>query len=126
MEQKNRPLSPHLQIYKPQITSLLSITHRMTGVFLTIGALLFSCSLIVLASGESHFNVWQTHVQSWYGQCLIYASVFSLCFHLCNGIRHLFWDVGLGLELEAVYKTGYVVIISSTLMTLLIFCLAHM
>lgn len=124
MEQDNRPISPHLQVYKPQITSVLSITHRCAGVFLTLTALCLCCWLVVLANGEHQFNILQAYLQSWFGQCFVYMSVFSLCFHLCNGIRHLFWDMGLGLEINTTYRTGYTVIISSVIMTLLIFYLA--
>ncbi len=113
----NRPLSPHLQIYKPQLTSLLSITHRGTGVFLSIGALFLSCWLLSVANGPESYQTVQNHILTWYGQILIYAWVFSLYYHLCNGIRHLFWDIGLGLELKTTYISGYAVVILSALMT---------
>jgi succinate dehydrogenase / fumarate reductase cytochrome b subunit len=113
----NRPLSPHLQIYKPQLTSLLSITHRGTGVFLSIGALFLSCWLLSVANGPESYQAVQNHILTWYGQTLLYAWVFSLYYHLCNGIRHLFWDIGLGLELKTTYISGYAVVILSVLMT---------
>lgn len=113
----NRPLSPHLQIYKPQLTSLLSITHRGTGVFLSIGALFLSCWLLSIANGPHSYQAVQNHILTWYGQILLYAWVFSLYYHLCNGIRHLFWDIGLGLELKTTYISGYAVLILSVLMT---------
>ena len=124
MATNNRPLSPHLQIYKPQLTSLLSLTHRGTGVLLTVGALFLTCWLLALADGPEYFARLQAHLTSWYGQCLVYAFVFSLYFHLCNGIRHLFWDVGLGLDIDAVYKSGYAVIAASVGCTLLTLCRA--
>ncbi len=124
MAMDNRPLSPHLQIYKPQLTSVLSITHRGTGVFLTIGALFLTCWLLALADGPEQFDNLQTHLTNWYGQCLVYAFVFSLYFHLCNGIRHLFWDVGLGLDIDTTYKTGYAVVAATIILTLLTLCLA--
>ena len=115
--QTNRPLSPHLQVYKPQLTSVLSITHRGTGVFLSLGSILLSCWLLALAMGpDSHANL-MLHIQSWYGQLLLIGFVFSLYYHLSNGIRHLFWDVGMGLELGSTYRSGYIVIIASLLMT---------
>ena len=119
MASKNRPLSPHLQVYKPQLTSILSITHRGTGVFLSLGALFLSYWLMALASGPEAFNDVQIFLATWYGKCFLYALIFSLCFHLCNGIRHLFWDAGLGLEIEAVYKTGYITVICAVLLTVL-------
>jgi succinate dehydrogenase / fumarate reductase cytochrome b subunit len=124
MATDTRPLSPHLQIYKPQLTSVLSITHRGTGVFLTVGAFFLTCWLLALADGPENFASLQAHLTSWYGQCLVYAFVFSLYFHLCNGIRHLFWDVGLGLDIDVAYKTGYTVVAASIIFTLLTLCLA--
>jgi succinate dehydrogenase / fumarate reductase cytochrome b subunit len=124
MATDNRPLSPHLQIYKPQLTSVLSITHRGTGVFLTVGAFFLTCWLLALADGPELFARLQAHLTSWYGQFLVYAFVFSLYFHLCNGIRHLFWDVGLGLDIDVAYKTGYTVVAASVIFTLLTLCLA--
>jgi succinate dehydrogenase / fumarate reductase cytochrome b subunit len=120
----NRPLSPHLQIYKPQLTSVLSITHRGTGVFLAVGAFFLSCWLLALADGPEQFENLQTHLTNWYGQCLVYAFVFSLYFHLCNGIRHLCWDIGLGLDIDTTYKTGYAVVASTVVLTLLTLYLA--
>ncbi|NIN35558.1 MAG: succinate dehydrogenase, cytochrome b556 subunit [Gammaproteobacteria bacterium] len=120
----NRPLSPHLQIYKPQLTSLLSITHRGTGVFLSIGALFLSCWLLSVANGPESYQTIQNHILAWYGQTLLYAWVFSLYYHLCNGIRHLFWDIGLGLELKTTYISGYAVVILSVLMTAVTWYLA--
>lgn len=124
MATDNRPLSPHLQIYKPQLTSVLSITHRGTGVFLTIGAFFLTYWLLALAGDPEHFAKLQEHLSSWYGTYLLYAFVFSLYFHLCNGIRHLFWDIGLGLDIDITYKTGYVVIVASIIFTLTTLCFA--
>ncbi len=124
MAMDNRPLSPHLQIYKWQLTMILSITHRGTGVFLTIGAFFLTWWLLALADGPEQFDNLQTHLTNWYGQCLVYAFVFSLYFHLCNGIRHLFWDVGLGLDIDTTYKSGYAVVAATIILTLLTLCLA--
>lgn len=117
MAMVNRPLSPHLQIYKPQLTSLLSISHRGTGVFLGLGAVLLACWLTAAATGPQYFALMQTHITSWYGQCLLFAFVLSFYYHLCNGIRHLFWDVGFGLELETSYKSGYAAIVVALLLS---------
>ena len=124
MAMDNRPLSPHLHIYKPQLTSVLSITHRGTGVFLTVGAFFLTCWLLALADGPEYFARLQAHLTSWYGQCFVYAFVFSLYFHLCNGIRHLCWDVGLGLDIDTTYKTGYAVVAATIILTLVTLCLA--
>ena len=120
----DRPLSPHLQIYKPQLTSILSITHRGTGVFLSIGALFLSCWLLSVANGPEAYTALQQHITAWYGVILLYAWVFSLYYHLCNGIRHMFWDIGLGLEIKTTYISGYVVVAASILLTIVTWCLA--
>src|SRR3990172_5535760 len=106
----NRPLSPHLQIYKPQLTSVLSIIHRGTGVFLTLGALFLSCWLLSIANGPESYTAVQQYILAWYGQIILYAWVYSLYYHLCNGIRHLIWDMGLGLEIKTTYISGYIVV----------------
>ena len=123
MATANRPLSPHLQIYKPQLTSVLSITHRGTGVFLSIGALFLACWLLAVAWGPEAYALLQEYLQAWYGQVLLYAWLFSLYYHLCNGIRHLCWDLGLGLDLKTTYATGYAVIASSLLLTVVTICI---
>ncbi len=117
MASTNRPLSPHLQVYKPQLTSVLSITHRATGVFLSVGALFLSCWLLAVASGPEEFNKLNECINTWYGKVILIAFVFSLFYHLCNGVRHLFWDAGYGLNIETTYKTGYAVVIVSIILT---------
>ncbi len=112
-----RPLSPHLQVYKPQLTSILSITHRGTGVFLSLGALLLTFWLVGLASGEVIYNNLQQHITAWYGKLILIAFIFSLYYHLANGIRHLFWDIGLGLEISTTYISGYVTVAASIILT---------
>lgn len=123
MDSVKRPLSPHLQVYKPQLTSMLSITHRATGVFLSLGTLLLTCWLVGLASSELAFAKLNGHINAWYGQIGLIAFVFSLYYHLANGIRHLFWDAGMGLNIETTYKTGYTVIVISIIMTVATFWL---
>ena len=117
MASVERPISPHLQIYKPQLTSLLSITHRGTGVFLSLGALGLTLFLTSAAGNPECYAALQRHLACWYGQLIILASMFSLFYHLCNGIRHLCWDAGMGLDLEHTYRSGYIVIAVSLLAT---------
>lgn len=119
MESVKRPLSPHLQIYKYQLTTVLSITHRATGVFLSLGALLLTCWLVALATNETAFNNLQQHAGAWYGKILLVAFVFSFYYHFANGIRHLFWDVGMGLEISTVYKSGYATVAVSVILSVL-------
>lgn len=116
----NRPLSPHLQVYRPQITSVLSITHRFTGVALVAGLLLLTWWLAAAASGPEAFAVVQGFVGSWFGLILLFGWTWTFMYHFANGIRHLVWDTGYGLELPAVYTSGYVVVGASIGLTLLV------
>ncbi len=113
----SRPLSPHLQIYRPQLTSILSITHRGTGIFLSLGAVALTWWLVSIASGESAYTAARECLGSTIGQLMLAAWAFSFYYHLCNGIRHLFWDVGMGFELKSLYASGYAVIATSIVMT---------
>ncbi len=119
-----RPLSPHLQIYRPQLTSVLSITHRATGVFLTLGTLVLVYWLIAAAAGAESFAHAQALMGSMLGQLLLFLWTMALFYHLCNGIRHVFWDAGYGFELESTYKSGKAVVISSLVLTLLCWLIA--
>lgn len=118
MEQE-RPLSPHLTIYRPQLTSLLSVTHRGTGVFLALGIPLLIGWLAAVAAGPETYALVQRGFGSFIGRTLLLGWSFSLFYHLANGVRHLCWDLGWGLELKSVYRSGAVVVAFSTLVTLL-------
>lgn len=111
----SRPLSPHLQVYKPEITSVLSILHRMTGCVLSLG-LFYIVYLLYCAKIDQLYAEPASFV------CMLFFSVwiFSVFFHLYNGVRHLFWDIGIGLEISDVYKSGYAVIGMTTLSTLIV------
>ena len=121
MSTGNRPLSPHLQIYKPQITSVLSILHRMTGVGLALGALMLVYWLNAAAYGPEAFGRAQEFLSGWFGNLLLLGWTWALFYHLCNGVRHMFWDTGRGLELPQVQLTGWLVVIFSVVFTLLSF-----
>ena len=121
MTNSQTPLSPFLQ-YRPQLTSILSISHRITGVFLSAGAVLLTCWLVSVAAGAEVYATVNQHVTAWYGQVVVIGFVFSLYYHLCNGIRHLFWDMGMGLDLTATYRSGYAVVIATILLTIMTFC----
>ncbi|MCP4487072.1 MAG: succinate dehydrogenase, cytochrome b556 subunit [Gammaproteobacteria bacterium] len=112
------PISPHLQIYRLPLTALLSITHRASGVFLAIAALLLIWALVALAGGPESWESVRTLLQSWAGQLFLLGLTFALYFHFCNGIRHLFWDVGKGFEVETVDKTAKLAIIISIILTI--------
>lgn len=125
MSTTGRPLSPHIGIYKPQITSVLSILHRATGMFLCLGAVVFAWWVIALSLGPEPFAVVRGALGSWLGRLLLFALTFSFFFHLCNGVRHLFWDAGLGFELRTVQASGKAVVAASAALTAIAFGLAY-
>ena len=116
----SRPLSPHLQIYRPQITSVLSISHRATGLALSMGTLLLVWWLVALARGPEAFASVQSFVGSWLGRLLLLGWTFSLFFHLANGIRHLCWDAGYGFEIKTAEISGWVVVAAATALTVIV------
>ena len=119
MSTDGRPLSPHLQVYRPQLTSVLSILHRATGIALAVGTLLLVFWLLSAAAGPGRFATAQALMGGWLGQILLFGWSFALFYHLLNGIRHLFWDAGLGFELKAAYASGRTVVICSIALTVL-------
>ena len=125
MNTGNRPLSPHLQVYKPQITSVLSILHRITGVGLAVGALALVYWLNAAAYGPEVFARAQSLFASWLGRLLLIGWTWALFYHLCNGIRHIFWDAGLGLEMTQVKLTGWIVVAASVGCTLFTWMAAY-
>ena len=94
MMESKRPLSPHLQVYKPQLTSILSITHRASGIALSTGTFFVVGWLVALAGGEKYFDIAHYLASQWYGLIILAGYTWALSYHLCNGIRHLFWDAG--------------------------------
>ena len=112
-----RPLSPHLQIYRWQLTSVLSILHRMSGVALAVGAILLVCWLGAAADGPKSYAKFQAFFGSWLGLLLLFGWSVALFYHLCNGIRHLWWDTGRGLELPNVYASGWTVVAATAVLT---------
>lgn len=125
MEKSQWPLSPHLQIYRPQLTSVLSITHRLTGMALVAGTLVLVYWLLAAASGPESYASAQALLGSWFGRAVLLIFTYALFFHLCNGIRHLFWDVGMGFELKTAYASGNAVIVASIALTVVAWALAY-
>ena len=119
MAQADRPLSPHLQIYRPQLTSVLSILHRITGVGLGVGTALLVWWLAAAASGPEAFAAVQAFNASILGRLLLLGWTFALFYHLCNGVRHLAWDAGWGFELGAAYRSGWAVVAGSAALTVI-------
>ncbi len=126
MSTVDRPLSPHLQVYRLPLAAILSILHRATGVFLSLGSLLLVWWLMSVAQGEAGFNNANAVVGSIIGQLILFGFSFALFFHLSNGIRHLFWDAGLGFELPAVARSSVVVILSAAILTISVWALAYL
>ncbi len=106
----HRPLSPHLQVYKPQLTSVLSILHRATGIALSVGALYLAIWVICAAADPKTYAVFQDFNASILGRIVLGGWLFCAFYHLCNGIRHLFWDAGYGFELKDAYRSGWIVV----------------
>jgi len=117
MPSQPRPLSPHLQIYRWQLTSVLSILHRMTGIALAAGTLLLVYWLAAAAAGPGPYAAAQSFVGSILGRLLLFGWTVALFYHLCNGIRHLFWDVGRGFELRTAYASGWTVVIATAVLS---------
>ena len=116
--QKERPLSPHLSVYKPQITMVLSITHRILGSFLAVSTPVLVYWLMTIASGPGAYAALQDCFSHWFAKLFLLAWTFAFFYHMCNGIRHLFWDVGRGYEIENLYKSGYAVVAVASTLTL--------
>jgi succinate dehydrogenase / fumarate reductase cytochrome b subunit len=105
------------QYYRFQWTSLLSFAHRITGLGLSMGTLLLAGWLIALASGPAVYAAYAQHLTAWYGLVLLFGWSWALMYHLGNGIRHLFWDIGWGFELKTAERSGYAVIVASFVLT---------
>jgi succinate dehydrogenase / fumarate reductase cytochrome b subunit len=125
MASGNRPLSPHLQVYRWQVTSVLSILHRFTGVALVFGALLLAYWLTAAAYGPDAFARAQAFMGSWFGRLILFGMTFALFYHLANGVRHLAWDIGWGFELATLHRTGIVVVIVAGVLTVLAWIAAY-
>lgn len=125
MANTNRPLSPHLQVYRPQLTSMLSILHRGTGVALAGGLILMLWWLVALASGPEYYDYVMGIAGSIIGRLVMLGFTWALFFHLCNGLRHLYWDAGWGFEIASVYRSGYMVVIGASVLTVLAWIAAY-
>ena len=112
-----RPLSPHLQVYRPQLTSVLSILHRATGIALSVGAIYLATWVIYAAASPRAYAVFQSFNTSIAGRIVLGGWLFCAFYHLCNGIRHLFWDAGYGFELKDAYRSGWIVVAVSLIAT---------
>ncbi|MBN9007526.1 MAG: succinate dehydrogenase, cytochrome b556 subunit [Rhizobiales bacterium] len=113
-----RPLSPNIQIYRPQLTSVLSIANRITGVALSVCAIGLVGWLVAAARGPRAYSWFQGVIGAWPVQILLLIATFAFFLHLCGGIRHLVWDSVRGFELRQIYSSGWAVVAASVLLTL--------
>ena len=114
-----RPLSPHLQVYRPQLTSITSILTRITGNALIVGAMLAVWWLLSAAISDTYFEMANAVVTSWFGDLVSLGSAWAIWYHLLAGVRHLIFDTGRGLDLPTAEKLGWVCIIGSVVLTVL-------
>ena len=125
MNDSKNPLSPHLQIYKWHISSLLSITHRISGVINLLALILIFFWLLFLSLGESNYELFLISINSFLGKFILIGLTWSMSFHLLSGIRHLVWDLGYGFEIKTANISGAIVIISSLVLTIIFWLFAR-
>ena len=124
MTDNQNPLSPNLQIYRWHISSLLSITHRISGVINLVALILIFFWLIALILGEDSYESFLLMCNSFFGKFILIGFVWSMCFHILSRIRHLVWDLGYGFEIKTANISGIIVIISSLVLTIIFWLLA--
>ena len=115
----NRPTSPHLQVYKLPLTGIISITHRMTGVMLTAGLIVFVYVISALAGGADSYAAMQATMSLWLFKWVCLSFIYALFFHLCHGVRHLIWDAGNSFEPETLNRYAMIELAASLALTLI-------
>jgi len=125
MTANQNPLSPHLQIYRWHISSLLSITHRIAGVINLLALILIFFWLLVLSFGESNYELFLLIINSFFGKFILIGFTWSMSFHILSGIRHLVWDLGYGFEIKTANISGIIVIICSLVLTIIFWLFAR-
>ena len=119
MNDSKNPLSPHLQIYRWQISRLVSITHRISGIINLTALILIFFWLLVLSLGENNYELFLLIINSFFGKFILIGFTWSMSFHLLSGIRHLAWDLGYGFEIKTANISGIIVIIFSLVLTII-------
>ncbi|MEM8687767.1 MAG: succinate dehydrogenase, cytochrome b556 subunit [Pseudomonadota bacterium] len=122
---RERPLSPHLQVYSPMLTMMMSIVHRITGAALYFGTVLIIWWLIAAASGPSHFELANAVLSSWIGLLVLLGYTWAAIHHMLGGIKHLFWDMGRGFELNTVELNARLTLAGSVVLTILVWVIAY-
>ena len=125
MNDSKNPLSPHLQIYRWQISSLLSITHRISGVINLAALILIFFWIVVFSFGENNYQLFLLIINSFFGKFILIGFTWSMSFHILSGIRHLVWDLGYGFEIKTANISGIIVIICSLVLTIIFWLFAR-
>ena len=125
MNDSKNPLSPHLQIYRWQISSLISITHRITGILNFLGLIFISAWISSAGIGENSFEYFSVFLKSFIGEFFLIGFTWSISYHLLSGIRHLFWDLGYGYEIKTANISGILVILSSLILTIVLWMIGR-
>lgn len=126
MSRRPRPLSPHLVNYRWQLHMMMSIVHRMTGVLLSLGYLYIVGWLMAIALGPQIYRTFMSISGSWLGQLILFGLSFALIYHLLNGIRHMFWDIGRGFEIHTIRRSGLFVIFLTVALTIAAWVVGYM
>lgn len=126
MANLQRPLSPHLQIYRWPLAMVISILHRVTGVALAAGAVLFVVVLVAVAAGPVSYELIRDYIASPTGQVFLFLWTFALFLHLFSGIRHLFWDAGFGFEINTTRNSGVLILLAAVVLTAAVWFVAYL
>jgi succinate dehydrogenase / fumarate reductase cytochrome b subunit len=118
MADSKRPMSPHLQVYSPQMSSMVSILNRVTGVALAGGALLLTWWLVAAATGPASYEHVSAFMSHWFGRVVLFGFTWALMFHMLGGLRHLYWDTGRGMDKENIVPSSWMIIILSVALTI--------
>ena len=124
MATPQRPLSPHLQVYRWQIQMATSILHRATGIVLAAGALVITAGLLTLMIGSEAWNCFTELARAWYGQLFLFGWTWAFAYHLCNGIRHIVQDFAIGYSIPAFVRSSWMAVVGSLVITAAIWILA--
>ncbi len=123
MNENKRPLSPHLQVYRLPLTGIISITHRMTGVFLSLGVMLTVFMLVSVSQGGLAYAGMQALLNNIWIKVVLWGFIYALFFHLCHGVRHLIWDAGFSFDRETMDRYAVLELLASMLLTLIVYLL---
>ena len=125
MNDSKNPLSPHLQIYRWQISSLISIAHRITGIFNFLGLIFISAWISSAGISENLFEYFLIFLQSFIGKFILIGFTWSISYHVLSGVRHLFWDLGYGYEIKTANFSGIMVILGSLILTIVLWVIGR-